>query len=51
MEKKNKGYIEERQDYVLKELANGKKITVRDLQMEILEIMIKRLSVMKNVMN
>lgn len=39
MEKKNKGYIEERQDYVLKELANGKKITVRDLQMEILEIM------------
>ena len=39
MEKKNNGYIEERQDYVLKELANGKKITVRDLQMEILEIM------------
>ena len=25
MEKNNKNYIEDRQDYVLKELANGKK--------------------------
>ena len=35
MDRSHSGYIEERQDYVLKELENGKKITVRDLQMEI----------------
>lgn len=32
-------YIEDKETYVLKELSNGEKITVRDLQLEVLDIM------------
>ena len=35
----SKDCIEQRDEYVLKELENGKKITVRDLQLELLTIM------------
>ncbi len=35
----SKDCIEQRDEYILKELDNGKKITVRDLQLEILTIM------------
>ena len=35
----DKGCIEERAEYVLKELPDGSKITVRDLQMVVLDIM------------
>ena len=48
--KKNEGCIEEKQEYVICE-KNGKKITVRDLQLEVLTIMdeIHRVCVKNNI--
>lgn len=39
MKEKRSSYIEERQEYTLKVLPDGSKITVRDLQLEVLSIM------------
>ena len=39
IEKPKNGYIEKREEYILKELADGTKVTVRDLQLEVLSIM------------
>lgn len=38
-EKKKAEYIEEREDYILKEYDDGSKITVRELQLEVLSVM------------
>lgn len=38
-EKKKPEYIEEREDYILKEYDDGSKITVRELQLEVLSVM------------
>lgn len=39
IEKPKNGYIEKKEEYILKELADGTKVTVRDLQLEVLSIM------------
>ena len=39
MKQKKPAYIEEREEYILKECPDGTKITVRDLQLEVLSIM------------
>lgn len=37
--KRKDGYIEQREEYVLKQLSDGTKVTVRELQLEVLSIM------------
>ena len=39
VEKKKDGYIENKEDYILKEYSDGTHVTVRELQLEVLTVM------------